>query len=102
MIDRSLPIRGWVFLLAAAVAPTCGCRNPLVTYDDEYGWVADPETLRSAKVLPLEDTVVAEPQDTPPPPGQARPNTFPGGERLDKPLTEEPRPAGARRPGPGE
>ena len=88
MIDRSLPIRGWVFLLAAAAGTVCGCRNPLVTYDDEYGWVADSETLHSAKVLPLGDKVVAEPQDTAPPPGEPRTNTFPGGERLEVSIEE--------------
>lgn len=74
--------RTWAVLAVAALS-TAACRNPLTTYDDEYGRVADAQSLRTADMLPLADHAVHEPT-----PGldeqlQQRPDLYEGAETLE-------------------
>ena len=54
--------RVWILtvLWAGAIAAVPACRNPFRTYEDEYGRLADPQSLRSAEVLPLAEKAVDE------------------------------------------
>ena len=55
-------LRVWILtvLWAGAVAVVPACRNPFRTYQDEHGTLADPQSLRSAEILPLAEKAVDE------------------------------------------
>jgi outer membrane protein TolC len=67
--------------LAAAMIVLPACRDPFRTYEDEFGRVADEETLHTAKVLPMEGEPMEKP-DTPAQPPRDRPDMFEGVEEL--------------------
>ncbi|MHC4765039.1 MAG: TolC family protein [Planctomycetota bacterium] len=68
-------------ILAAVMIVMPACRDPFRTYEDEFGRVADGETLHTAKVLPLADKAGERPQRTQEPPPE-RPDMFAGVEEL--------------------
>jgi outer membrane protein TolC len=67
--------------LAAALIVLPACRDPFRTYEDEFGRVADDQTLHTVKVLPLADKAGERPQRTKEPPSE-RPYMFEGVEEL--------------------
>ena len=57
-------LRVWILTVlgAGAITAVPACRNPFRTYGDEYGALGDPQSLRSAEVLPLAEKAVDEPE----------------------------------------
>ncbi len=54
-----------LLLIAAAAAVPTGCRNPFVTWPEEYGRIADPAALSSASPLDLRAKTAATPAAAP-------------------------------------
>jgi outer membrane protein len=74
--------RQWIrYATMAALIVLPACRDPFKTYEDEYDRVTDPETLHTAKLLPLADKV-GEPHQRMKDPPTERDDMFEGVEEL--------------------
>jgi hypothetical protein len=74
--------RQWLrYATMAALIVLPACRDPFKTYEDEYGRVADPKTLHTARLLPLADKA-GEPHQRMKEPPTERDDMFEGVEEL--------------------
>ncbi|MHC5114892.1 MAG: TolC family protein [Planctomycetota bacterium] len=77
----------FVILIALTSLPAA-CRNPFVTYPDEYGVRVDPERLHTSQRLELPTTEPTERPDARSVRGQERPDPFAGLERVELSLDQ--------------